>query len=139
MIYLDTSVIVLFYLPEALSIAILELLAIEEQPALSQLVEMFSALSRRVRMREISQEQAREIAEQFQIHLDGGFYTRIPLEPIHYQQAREWIARFDTALRTLDAIHLAIAAANDLRLVTADETLAEAGNVFGITVQLITP
>lgn len=117
------------------------LLAIEEQPALSQLVEveMFSALSRRVRMREISQEQAREIAEQFQIHLDGGFYTRIPLEPIHYQQAREWIARFDTALRTLDAIHLAIAAANDLRLVTADETLAEAANVFGITVQLITP
>lgn len=46
---------------------------------------------------------------------------------------------FDTPLRTLDALHLAVAASNNLRLVTADETLAEAANVFGVAVQLLTP
>ncbi len=140
MIYLDTSVIVPFYLPEALSIAVQELLAIEEQPALSQLVEveLFSALSRRVRMGEISQEQARQIIEQFQIHLNDGFYTRIALEPVHYQQAMQWLGRFDTALRTLDALHLAIAASNNRRLVTADATLANAANILAVEVQLLT-
>ncbi|MFB2934164.1 type II toxin-antitoxin system VapC family toxin [Aerosakkonemataceae cyanobacterium BLCC-F154] len=140
MIYLDTSVIVPFYLPEALSIAIRELLVIEEQPALSQLVEveLFSALSRRVRMGEISEQQARQITEQFQIHLNEGLYTRINLESVHYQQAMQWIGRFDTPLRTLDALHLAIAASNNLRLVTADETLADAANILGVEVQLLT-
>ncbi|MFB2918342.1 type II toxin-antitoxin system VapC family toxin [Aerosakkonema funiforme] len=141
MIYLDTSIVIPNYWPELLSEASQQLLRIETQRGLSQLVEVefFSALSRRVRMREISQEEARQIAIEFQRDLDDFFYTRIPLQPFHYQQAREWIGRFDTALRTLDAIHLAIAAANDLRLVTADEALAEAANVFGIAVQLITP
>lgn len=140
MIYLDTSVIVPFYLPEALSIAIRELLVIEEQPALSQLVEveLFSALSRRVRMGEISEQQARQITEQFQIHLNEGLYTRINLESVHYQQAMQWIGRFDTPLRTLDGLHLAIAASNNLRLVTADETLADAANILGVEVQLLT-
>ena len=141
MIYLDTSVIVPFYLPEALSIAVRELLEIEEQPALSQLVEveMFSALSRRVRMGEISLEQARQITAQFQVHLNDGFYTRIALEPVHYQQAIQWIGRFDTPLRTLDALHLAIAASNNLPLITADETLANAANILAVEVQLLTP
>ncbi|MCL1473328.1 type II toxin-antitoxin system VapC family toxin [Argonema antarcticum] len=132
MIYLDTSVIVPFYLPEAASQAIRELLSNEAQPALSQLVEveLFSAVSRRVRMGEISQQEARQIAIDFQTDLNDGFYTRIPLESVHYQQAREWLARFDTPLRTLDALHLAVAADNDLRLVTADETLADAANIL---------
>jgi len=141
LIYVDTSVVVPFYLPEAFSQAIRELLNHETQPALSQLVEveLFSAVSRRVRMGEISLEEARQIAIDFQTDLNSGFYTRIPLSPVHYQQAREWIGRFDTPLRTLDALHLAVAASNDLRLVTADETLAEAANVFGVAVQLLTP
>jgi predicted nucleic acid-binding protein len=79
LIYLDTSVIVPFYLPEALSTTVRELLVIEEieeQAALSQLVEveLFSALSRRVRMGERSEQQARQITEQFQIDLNQGFY-----------------------------------------------------------------
>ena len=55
-------------------------------------------------------EDARGIVEQFQADLDSGFYIRIALEPVHYNLAREWIGRFDTPLRTLDALHLAIAA-----------------------------
>ena len=56
MIYLDTSVIASFYWAEALSDTVEELLSTETEPGLSQLVEveLFSALSRRLRMREIS-------------------------------------------------------------------------------------
>ncbi|MEG4250937.1 type II toxin-antitoxin system VapC family toxin [Microcoleus sp. Pol10D4] len=80
MIYLDTSVIARNYWPEGLRKASQQLLGTETELGLSQLVEVefFSALSRRVRMREISQERARQIAIEFQAELDGDFYTRIP-------------------------------------------------------------
>lgn len=81
-------------------------------------VELVSALSRRVRMREISQQDARAIVERFQADLDSGFYTKIPVETVHYNLAREWISRFNTPLRTLDALHLAIAFQNNIPLVT---------------------
>ena len=140
MIYLDTSVVVPFYWPEALSDVVEQLLRSETEPALSQLVsvELFSAVSRRVRMGEISQEQARQIAARFQTHLDSGFYTLLPLEPVYYQLAREWISRFETPLRTLDALHLACASSNDLCLVTADEALAESAEALGVEVRLLT-
>ena len=139
MIYLDTSVVAAFYWTEALSDTVEQLLRNEVELGLSQLVEveLFSALSRRVRMGEISQEDARGIVERFQTDLDSGFYTRILLEPVHYNLAREWIGRFDTPLRTLDALHLAIAASNNLRLVTADEGLAGSAEAFGVEVQLL--
>jgi predicted nucleic acid-binding protein len=90
-------------------------------------------------MREISQEEARAIANRFQTHLDNDFYLRIPIEPINYQLARGWIGRFNTSLRTLDAIHLACASSNNLRLVTADEALAASAESLKIEVQLLRP
>lgn len=141
MIYLDTSVVAAFYWTEALSDKVEQLLRDEAEPRLSQLVEveLFSALSRRVRMTEISQEDARRIVERFETDLDSGFYTRIELEPVHYNLAREWIGRFDTPLRTLDALHLAIASSNNLCLVTADEALAGSAEAFGVEVQILRP
>ena len=81
MIYLDTSVIVPFYYPELLSNTVEQLLRDETEPGLSQLaeVELFSALSRRVRMREISVEGATAIATRFQTDLDRGFYSKAVL------------------------------------------------------------
>lgn len=139
MIYLDTSVVVPFYLPEFFSSAARGLLRTEPQPALSQLVEVevFSAVSRRVRMGEISLEQARQIATDFQADLEGGFYTRFPVEPIHYDRARDWIRQFNTTLRTLDALHLAIAASHELPLITADERLAQVADALGVVYQLL--
>lgn len=139
MIYIDTSVLVPFYLPEALSDAVDELLRIEDTPALSQLVEveLFSAVARKLRMREISPEEARQIAIDFQTDLDENFYTRIPLEAIHYNLARDWISRFEVPLRTLDALHLAVASSNQLLLVTGDEALARSARTLGIEVQLL--
>jgi predicted nucleic acid-binding protein len=134
LIYLDTSVLVPLYWAEALSDSVEELLSGEAvEPAISQLVEVefVSALSRRVRMGEVAQGEARAIVQQFQTDLEAGLYTQLALEPIHYIMARDWIHQFNTPLRTLDGLHLAIAVANTISLVTADEGLAESANGLG--------
>lgn len=139
MIYLDTSIIAPLYWTEALSDAVEQLLLNQTEVGLSQLVEveLVSALSRRVRMREISQQDATAIVERFQADLDSGFYTKIAMETVHYNLAREWISRFDTPLRTLDALHLAIAFQNNIPLVTADQALATSAEVLGVEVLLL--
>jgi uncharacterized protein len=127
------------YWAEALSDTVEELVLSETELGLSQLVEveLVSALSRRVRMREISSDDATAIVESFQTDIDRGFYTRITLETIHYHLAREWISRFTTPLRTLDALHLAIASQNNIRLVTADAALAASAQFLGIDILLL--
>ena len=74
MIYLDTSAIAPFYWAEAMSNTVEQLLRTETELGLSQLVEveLISALSRRVRMGEISQGNARGILNSPPIEI-GGF------------------------------------------------------------------
>lgn len=141
MIYLDTSVVAAFYWQEPLTDRVTAMLIDEPELGLSQLVEgeLLSALSRRVRMGEIAQAQARVIAEQFQAHLEDGFYSQIQIESAHYDLARSWIGEFNSALRTLDALHLAIAALSEIPLITADERLAEGAELFGVAVNLLRP
>jgi predicted nucleic acid-binding protein len=142
LIYLDTSAIVPYYVPENLSDIVEKLLQQqEEQPVISQLVEveLFSAVSRRVRMGELSRDDARRITELFENHVNESLYRFVLLENQHYRLARDWIARFDLPLRTLDALHLAVSSINNLFLVTADERLAQSATVLGIDVLLLTP
>jgi uncharacterized protein len=56
---------------------------------------------------------------------------------IHYHLAREWISRFTTPLRTLDAKHLAVASQNNIRLVTADAALAASAQFLGVDILLL--
>ncbi len=137
--YLDTSVIAAYYIPEALSNTVEEFLKTEPHPAVSQLVEveLFSAISRRVRTRELSQQDARRIANLFQAHLESGLYDRLPLEPAHFDLACDWISRFTLPLRSLDALHLAIAESNHLCLVTADAALSRSAYELEIVVELL--
>ncbi|NDJ17459.1 type II toxin-antitoxin system VapC family toxin [Myxacorys almedinensis] len=142
MIYLDTSVLAPLYWAETLSDAVEELLSSKDaELAISQLVEVefVSALSRRVRMGEVAQGEARVIVQQFQADLEAGFYTQLALEPIHYTMARDWIHQFNTPLRTLDGLHLAIAVAHNIPLVTADEGLVESAEAVGAEVQILRP
>ncbi len=49
-----------------------------------------------------------------------------------YDIARNWIGNFETPLRTLDALHLAVAFTNKLDIVTADIALAKSAEILGI-------
>ena len=67
MIYLDTSVLAPFYWTEAMSNSVTELFQQSQTLIISELseVELMSALSRRVRMKEIEREDAIAIVNQF--------------------------------------------------------------------------
>jgi uncharacterized protein len=139
LIYLDTSILVAYYCPESLSEQSEQLLRTQVRPALSELVEveLFSAVARKVREGGLTSVDAKRLMTQFLTHVQDGLYTRISVELDHFHRARGWISTLDTPLRTLDALHLAIANSKNLRLVTADKTLAYAANAFDVDVQLL--
>ena len=99
--YIDTSLLVPYYCPEALS------------------------------------EAAERTGERFLSHLHEGLYARIAVQRRHYETARGWLARFTLPLRALDALHLALADREELRLATSDSHLARSARSLGVAVTLV--
>ncbi|MDH5297918.1 MAG: type II toxin-antitoxin system VapC family toxin [Desulfobulbaceae bacterium] len=139
MFYFDTSVIAAYYCPEQLSDKAEAALTGCASPVISQLteLEMASALSRKIREKTLSTDDGNRILNTFQAHIGRRLYRRVALEHCHYRKALGWIAQFNTPLRALDGLHLALAAAEDIPLVTADHHLAEAARHFGVQVRLL--
>jgi len=139
MVYIDTSILVAYYCPEAMSDQAEKFIVTTKNPAISQIteVELTSALARKVRERTLSHKDGNDILSLFQTHIDQKCYTPLPVQPRHYSTARNWVSQFNTPLRTLDALHLAIAAKNSIPLITADIQFANSANILGIEVTLI--
>ena len=139
MVYVDTSVLVAYYCPEPLSEKVQAFLLEQDRPALSSLteVEFFSAVARKVRTEEIGKADANRIIAQFSAHLDTGLYALLPVHNDHWRFARGLIGLFTTPLRTLDALHLAIASAEGLPLVTSDRALHQATQALGVEATLL--
>jgi len=137
--YIDTSVLAAFYIPEAASGKVQRLFAGLNEAAISTLteVELYSAVARRVRAHELSKESALRVLAQFRLNVDAGVYTIVPVERRDYALARDWLMTFGTALRTLDAIHLAVAFSNGFEMVTADKALAAAAGRLDVKHRLI--
>ena len=139
-IYLDTSALLPYYRPEALSTQVQTLLQnIQGEVFISDLteVEVSSALSRWYRMRELDENQAQNIENKFAEHLTQGLFTCLSLDKVHFQQAKLWLNTRQTALRTLDALHLACSNNVGARIITADEALMQAAQYFNIKAQLL--
>ncbi len=132
--YFDTSVLVAYYSPEALSAKAEKLLRKASPPVISRLaeVEFAAAVSRKIRDNQLAHSAGHKILNLFQPHVTQGFYRVLTVEGHHFEQAREWIARFDTPLRTLDALHLVLTALENARLITADRQLHESATLLGV-------
>ena len=139
MIYLDTSVIVAYYCPEALSRQVQDLLREHVKPALSFLteVEFTSAVAKKVRQNELGSVDGNRILAKFTSHADTGIFRIIPVEKHHYQLAKSWIGLLTTPLRTLDALHLAIASSEELQLITSDKSFFQAAKMLDLDARLI--
>jgi len=136
--YIDTSLLVPYYCPEALSRVAERTLRGDPRPAISDLeIEFFSALARKVRVREMSAADATRTGERLLDHLQAGLYARIAVQRRHYEAARGWLARFTLPLRALDALHLALAEREGLRLATADQDLSQSAKSLGVAVTLV--
>ena len=134
-VYLDTSALLPYYRSEARSEAVEAFLRARSEPvAISDLtlVEVASALARWVRRGEISEAEALRVERAFDDDLDAGRFTVHALGSRHTQLARRWLLGRSTALRTLDALHMACAARAEAHLVTLDETLERSAAALGI-------
>ena len=139
MFYLDTSVLAAYYCPEPLSEVIEKYITKSRQPAISQLteVELASAVSKKIREKNLTEKDGFRILNKFQSHIDNRMFRYLPIEIKHYRTAKNWISQFTVPLRTLDAIHLAISALSNVELLTADKRLANSAQRLGMRVTLL--
>ncbi len=133
-LYFDTSALLPYYREEALSEQVEGLLQTEGTIYISRLteVEVFSALARWQRMAELTADEAAQIQTQFEAHLAQNFYRVHTLPDAIFDQAKHWLSLRQTALRTLDALHLACAQSVDAKLITADDKLSQAAQAFSV-------
>ena len=75
--------------------------------------------------------------EQFRAHQDEGLYRKLEIGAPHYEQARRWVEVFRPPLRTLDALHLSVAAGANAALLTADVQLARAARALRLRCRLL--
>jgi predicted nucleic acid-binding protein len=134
MVYADTSIVVAYYCPEEISEKAEKFLQEQATPAISSLteIEMFSAVSRKVREGGLDRKAAKRILAKFLEHLEGQLFKNLPVQSHHFRLARDWIGLLNTRVKSLDALHLAIASAEGLMLVTADRGLAESAKTLGV-------
>jgi hypothetical protein len=133
-LYLETGVLAAYYAPEAASAEAEGLVRATAQPAISDLgeVELFAALTRKVRRAELAMADARRIRAAFLAHLDAALYARVPLGREHFLLARDWAGREGAAVTAREAIHLAAAALSGRVLATLDPVLATAAAELGV-------
>jgi len=132
-------VLVAYYCPEVLSSQAERALSAQPEPAISGLteIEFASALGRKTRMREISRRDAERVLSRFAAHLAENLYRRVPTERRHFDLAFRWLRDLEVPLRALDGLHLAVAAAHELEVITADAPMARAARALGVGVRLL--
>lgn len=136
--YLDTSALAKWYLNEPFSEAFEEFIQEQETAAISRLtvVEFRCLLARRRRAGEITKAVESRVYTAFEGDVGTGSLQVYPVADEHLIAALGMIERLvKVPLRTLDALHLAIAQGIDCRrLATADKTMADAGKAIGLDI-----
>jgi len=138
--YLDTNVVVAYYLPEALSGRAQSTYQTHTTHTISELVELevLAVLSAQIRTRALERTDAERVAGLFLSQVETGMYARVHLHAGHYQTARGFIRRFDLPIKSPDALHLAVCTSESLALVTADRQMARNAESLGLDVYLLT-
>ena len=138
--YIDTCVLMAFYCPEPLSDIADEAISAVTEPVISPMVELelFAAMASKVRTRELTRSDADAAMGQFRTQIDDGYFRVVTIGRREIDLAKDWLSRFTSPLRTLDALHMAAAFANNEILLTADKALAKSAAEFGVPCTLLT-
>ncbi len=130
LVYLDTSALAKWYLNEAGSDLFVGWIQQQDDVHISSLTatEMRCLLARRKRMGDISSELEHQIFAAFMDDIECGHLSRHALSDQHAMAAIELINQLSQhALRTLDAMHLAIARSIGAQAIaTSDHVMASA-------------
>ncbi|MCC8164659.1 MAG: type II toxin-antitoxin system VapC family toxin [Planctomycetes bacterium] len=92
-------------------------------------LEFCSSIAKLYRNHLLVKEQANDIIDVFEITYCSEI---IPLRPIHFHMAHQWIREMTSSLRTFDALHLAMAQEAGCTLITADKQLAAAAALMNV-------
>jgi len=95
--------------------------------------EFASVIARRVRMQQLSRDQAHAVFETFDDWLARNT-QRAEMQPSDVTNAAIYLRRLDLALRTPDALHIAIAQRLGASLATFDERMAAGARTLGLDV-----
>ena len=138
MFYIDTSALLKWYLPERDSDAVSRWIESQADIAFSRLawLEFRCALNRRVRTGTLDGRLADAALDSFRGDAADGAFTLLPLTDADALAADALINDVaGTALRTLDALHLAVARSHRAAaLATADHVMAQAARELDIPV-----
>ncbi len=136
--YVDTSALAKWYVPEPHSDSFVKFIVAQDVGLISRLtaVELACLLKRRLRAGTITAPLAREAYQTFERDIIRGHLHLEPVSDAHLVRAGELIEELEEQpLRTLDALHLAIARDLGVRTVaTADRVMARAAGDLGLEV-----
>jgi predicted nucleic acid-binding protein len=137
--YLDTSALAKWYLNEPFSEEVELYLATQPHLLISSLtiVEMRSLLLRRRRAGELAPALVERVWATFREDQAAGVFTVLKLDEEHLHAASRLLDRVEAPLRTLDAMHLALAESAGTRTrtcATADRILAAGARELGFEV-----
>ena len=138
MIYLDTSALLKRYIPEANS-QMFDAYFVDHAPcSISRLslVEIRCALARKRRNKKITPLQEKAAMNQIRTDIQDGLLITYPVGDTHFAEALHLIDSLaKVPLRSLDAIHLAIARSLDAHeIATADVVLRQAAQSLKMNV-----
>lgn len=137
--YLDTSVLIKLYVPEAFSAEVEHFISGVERLVISRLgiLEWHCAMARRQRTGAFPASYLKAARQEFTRHLAEGYFQIQPLGDAQFISALEILdATKPIPLRTLDALHLTAAHTAGLKhIATADKVVAEAAKKLGITIE----
>lgn len=138
MVYLDTSALIKRYIPEANSDTFDAYFAAQAPASISRLglVEIRCALARKRRNKQISQEREKAAMDEIRTDIQDGVLVIYPVGDSHFADALHLIEQSGkTPLRSLDALHLAIAHSLEVpEIATADVVMRQAAQILGMNV-----
>lgn len=135
-IYVDSSALAKLYVPEPESDRLDGFLRGRRDLMISELAltEVLSAIARRSREGSLSDAAAFEIRDALMADADGGSFSRLDLSPnIHREAERLLLGTSSIHLRTLDALHVALAMSGGAtHLITFDHRMRTAATQAGL-------
>ena len=135
-IYVDSSALAKLYEPEAESELLDAFLRGRRGLLISELAisEVLSAVSRRKREKQLRAELANEIRDALLEDADSGSLHRVDLSPaVHREAEYLLLATESVPLRTLDALHVALALSGAAtHILTFDRRMKEAAAIAGL-------
>ena len=132
--YVDTSSLVAYFLPEEKSAIAQKILIEAEEIKISRLtnIELISAFNKKVRMQMVSKTKTDEAFNLFQKQCTRGIFQSLNLTPAVFNASEQILSSTTNPLRALDAIHIGFAYEYKVALFSFDKDLLNTAEEFNI-------